>query len=273
MLVPVQTSGAKPPLYVIHGLTGVMPFGPFLAQSLGPDQPLYAINANGMDGREVTVKDMAHTYVEEILDIHPSGPVFIAGLCAGGLAALEVVRELQARGREVGPAILADPPPVPQGLIPQNQTADSRNPLVASQLYRRVRGQLLDHASQSYNLMPFAVDDEQQVHVATLAGVDVLVAFCRHVPEIFTGATAAILSPRRAANFFHPQMPWAKLLPGKPMAYVMPYDHTEIFRSGRHDFTRALKFILDGAMNFGTRAESAAELPVGPAEEFAHEFD
>ena len=102
MLVPVQLSGTKPPLYFIHGITGVMPLGRFLAQSLGSDQPFYAINANGIDGREITVKDettvkeMAHTYVEEILDTHPSGPVFIAGMCAGGLAALEVARELQA---------------------------------------------------------------------------------------------------------------------------------------------------------------------------------
>jgi pimeloyl-ACP methyl ester carboxylesterase len=278
VLVPVQPSGTKPPLYFIHGLTGVMPLGHFLAQSLGPDQPLYAINANGIDGREITVKDeitvkeMAHTYVEEILDTYPSGPVFIAGLCAGGLAALEVARELQARGREVGPVILADPPGVP-GLVPHNQTVDSRDPLVASQLYRHVRGQLLDHTSQSYNDMPFAADDQQQVHLATLAGMNALVAFCRHVPEIFTGAAAAILSSRRAAGFFHPQMPWAKLLPGKHMAFILPYDHTEIFRSGRHDFTRVLKFILDGAMNFGTRTESTVEVALRSAEEFAHELD
>jgi hypothetical protein len=256
-----------------------MPLGRFLAQSLGPDQPFYAINANGIDGREITVKDettvkeMAHTYVEEILDTHPSGPVFIAGMCAGGLAALEVARELQARGQEVGPVILADPPGVPQGLVPHNQTVDSRDPNVASQLYRRVRGQLLDHTSQSFNDMPFAVDDQQQVHLATLAGMNALAASCRHVPEIFTGAAAAILSWRRAANFFHPQMPWAKLLPGKHMAFVLPYDHTEIFRSGRHDFARVLKFILDGTTNFATRAESAAEVALRSAEEFAHELD
>src|SRR5713226_68428 len=140
MLMSFQTFGAKTPIYFIHGMTGIMPLSRFLAQSLGPDQPFHAINANGGDGREITVKDMAHTYAEKIVDSQPNGPVFIAGMCAGGLIALEVVRELQARGREVGPAILVDPPTMPQGLISQNQEVDARDPVVASQLYGRVRG-------------------------------------------------------------------------------------------------------------------------------------
>jgi len=245
-----------------------MTLGRFLAQSLGSDQPLYAINANAIDRRETTVKDMAQVYVEEILNTKPSGPVFIAGMCAGGLAALEVARELQNRGRKVGPVILADPPGVPQGLVPQNQTVDAQDPVVASNLYQQVRGQLLDFASQPDNEMPFAVDDEQQVHLATLTGVKSLVAFCRHVPEIFTGTAVAILSPRRAANFFHPQMPWVKILPQPSMVFVLPHNHRELFQSGRHDLSRVLKFILDEAMNFGTSAGG-----VEKAQEFAHELD
>jgi len=252
MLVSFQTFGAKAPVYFIHGITGIMPLGRFFAQSLGPDQPFYAINANGSDGHEITVKEMAHTYAEEIVDSQPNGPVFIAAMCAGGPIALEVVRELQARGREVGPVILVDPPPMPQGVISRNQKVDARNPLVASQLYQRVRGDLLNCGTQSYNHLPFAIDDEQQVHLATLAGVRVMVASCRHTPEIFTGAASVILSPSRAVGFFHSQMPWAKVLTGKYTAYVLPYDHIEMFRSGRHDLARVLKFILDGANEFRT---------------------
>src|SRR5262245_27310459 len=279
MLTRVQPSGTKPPLYFIHGITGIMPLGRFLAQSLGADQPLYAINATGIDGRETidneetTVKDMAHTYVEEILETRPNGPVFIGGMCAGGLAALEVARELDARGQAIGPVILADPPGVPQGLVAHNQTVNARDPSVVSQLYRRVRGQLLDHTSQPYNDVPFAAYDQTQVHFATLAGVKALVAFCRHVPETFTGTAAAILSPRRAVNFFHPEMPWAKILPEKKMTPVLPYDQTEIFRSGRHDLLRLLKFILDGGTDVGIEAKSTVEAILRPADEFTHELD
>lgn len=259
MLVPVQTLGEKPPLFLIHGLIGLVTMGPFLAQVLGPDQPLYVINANGLDGRETVagnIKDMVLTYVEEIVGVQPSGPLLIGGMCTGAVVAIEVVRELQARGCELGPLILADPPGVVPGYIKQNQRADPRDPLVAQQLYQWVRGQLLSDASRGH--VPFQADNERQLHAATLAGINSLLALARHVPEIFSGPVTVILSFERAARFFHPEMHWVKLLPPKPTAHVLPYTHDEIFQSGRHEFARVLKFVLEGAMKSKTRVESAA---------------
>src|ERR1700751_2679905 len=123
MLIPIQSSGVNPPLYFIHGLQGFMPAGRFLVSSLGPSQPFYAINANGLEGRAsapTSVKDMALAYVEEISKAQPTGPLLIGGMCAGGLAAMEVARELQARGREPGPIILVDPPLPGHHLRPVN---------------------------------------------------------------------------------------------------------------------------------------------------------
>lgn len=260
MLVPLQTSGANAPLFFVHGLIGTMPIGRFLAQALGPDQPLYAICANGIDGRETvtsTVADMAFAYVEEIVGARPNGPLLIAGLCTGGLAAIEVVRELQARGREVGPLILADPPTTPPGYIKRNQTINPEDPLVAQQLYQWVRDCLLNDALRPENHLPFEANNERQVHVATLAGVKSLVALSKHIPEIFPGAVATILSFERAAGFFHPEMHWVKLLPQKLAAHILPYAHVEIFRSGRNDFARVLKFVLEGTKKPETRSESA----------------
>jgi thioesterase domain-containing protein len=269
MLVPVRTSGTKPPLYFIHGLIGFMSIGGFLAQALGPDQPFYCINANNIDACGATkmrgVKNMALTYVEEILRAQPNGPLLIGGMCVGGLAAIEVVRELQARGREVGPVILADPPTVPPGLIKQNQTVNPRDPHVAAQLYERVRGQLMERASISYVDLPFAPDDQTQVHLATLAGVNSLITLSTHVPEMFPGAVVMILSIAHAPGIFHPQMHWIKLLPQAPTAHVLPCTHREMFRSARHDFVRVLKFVLEGAVNAERRAEYIAVPTFAPA--------
>jgi thioesterase domain-containing protein len=266
MLVPVQTSGTKPPIYFIHGLTGVMPLGGFLSRSLGPDQPFYAINAAGLDGRGTmpsSVKDMTFTYVEEISEAQPKGPLLIAGMCAGGLAAMEVARELLAKGREIGPVILVDPPT--PGRLPLSPTVDPKDPLVASQLYERARGSLLRSASESRYDMPFAANDQQQMHLAALVAVNSLVVFCRHVPEIFPGAAVAILSSQRAKAFFHPQMYWVKLLPRLMMSHVLPFGHYELFRSGLHDFARVLKFTLEGAINPKIPAGSAAGSMFAPA--------
>jgi thioesterase domain-containing protein len=244
-------------------LMGFVSIGGFLAQALGQDQPFYCVNANSIDSRATTktgsVKAMALNYVEEILRVQPSGPLVIGGMCVGGLAAIEVARELQARGREVGPVILADPPTVPPGYIKQNQTVNPRDPRIAAQLYERVRGQLLERASISYADLPFEPNDPDQVHLAALAGVNSLFALSTHVPEMFPGAVVMILSIAHAAGIFHPQMHWIKLLPQAPTAHVLPCTHLEMFRSARHDFARVLKFALEGAINAGTRAECPAE--------------
>jgi hypothetical protein len=159
---------------------------------------------------------------------------------------------------------LVDPPAVPPGFIPHNQTIDPRNPLVASQLYQRVRGQLSRHAAQTHKDLSFAVDDETQMHLATLAGVNSFVALSRYLPEPFLGATVVILSFERAAGFFHPQMHWVKLLPQKPMAYVLPCAHLEMFRSARHEFARVLKLALENIMNPSIQDQHATEMAVAP---------
>ncbi len=276
MLIKVQPSGTKPPLYFIHGIMGVMPIGRFLAHALGADQPLYSIAAPGLDGRtivendEMTLTEMAHTYVDEILETRPSGPFFVGGMCAGGLVALEVARELQARGQTIGPVILADPPAIPQGFIAKNQTVNVQDPLVRSQLYQRVRGQLIFHSSQYYHDMPFAAGNEQQLHLATLAGIRTLIATGRHVPEIYPGNTAAILSAQRAPTFLHPKMPWSRILSGKIIVEVLPYVHSELFMSGRHDFSRLLKSILDRGTDGDTTYGRPPQWP--SAEELVHEL-
>src|SRR5262245_60345909 len=141
MLQPVQTSGKKPPLFLVHGLTGDLPLGAILARALGPDRPLYAIYANGIDDRQPTidnVPDMVRAYVEQIRSARPTEPIRIGGFCAGGLVAIEIARALQETGRQVGPVILADPPPVPPGYNENNRKYAS-DPKAARFLYESAR--------------------------------------------------------------------------------------------------------------------------------------
>src|SRR5213594_84120 len=103
MLVPVQTSGKRPPLLFVHGLRGIMPLGPTFARVLGPDQPLYSVFANGMDGLKPPIdnmRSMVQAYVEEIRRIWPDRPVRLGGMCEGSFAVLEIARELLNEGRE-----------------------------------------------------------------------------------------------------------------------------------------------------------------------------
>jgi thioesterase domain-containing protein len=218
-----------------------MPLGRYLVRRFGPDQPFYAVNASGFyPGQAVieSARDMVQAYVAEIISVRPSGPLIVAGMCLGGLIAIEIVRELQARDRKVGPVILADPP-VARGFLEQNQRLDPHRPEIARQLYEHQRRILLDHASHSYNDMPFDCNDPEKMHLATLAGVGSLVALCKHVPTPFSGSAVLILAAGRAPGFFHPKGPWRTILPGPQTVHVLPWTHTEL-RAGLKDLNRTI---------------------------------
>ncbi len=259
MLVPIQTQGSKPPLFFVHGMHGVMPVGHIFSRALGPDQPFYALNAKGMDGRAAPldeVPDMVLAYVGEIQRVRPEGKIRIGGMCWGCLIAIEIARKFGEMHRPVGPVILADPPLTPGKL---RQIKDPRQPHVARQLYEQVRTALLAHASRPYNEMPFDPEDAEQLHAATLAGVGSAVAFGRYSPDPFPGPTQLIVSAEWAPSFFHPQMPWQKLLPGPRTVHVLPWHHMQLFRAGREPVARLLRYLLEETSTLEAFAERATK--------------
>ena len=107
-LVAIQTTGTKPPLFVIHAVWGNVLFYRDLLNYLQPDQPVYGIQARGLDGKEVpitSVTEMAANYIQEIRKVQPHGSYFIGGHSFGGLVAFEIAQQLHAQGDKV--ALLA----------------------------------------------------------------------------------------------------------------------------------------------------------------------
>jgi thioesterase domain-containing protein len=189
------------------------------------------------------MKDMVRAYVEEIRDARSAGPVVIGGMGDGSLAAIEVARELVKIGQQVGPVILTDPPVAPG----TRRVPSELGPEAKRQLYERVRQNLLSYASLSENDLPFDSRDPQQLHRAALSGVGSMLAFGRHVPTPFPGPAQLILCAKLAADFFHPQMPWHKLLSGPRMVHILPWDQVGLFRAGCEHVARGLKFLLGEA--------------------------
>ena len=103
-LVPIQPRGSKPPLFLLHAHGGnVLEYYP-LASHLGPDQPVYAFQARGLDGHiaaDSKLKDMAAAYITELRNFQPEGPYYLGGFCFGGLLALEVAQQLTDAGQSV----------------------------------------------------------------------------------------------------------------------------------------------------------------------------
>lgn len=110
-LVPISSGGTRPPFYCVHAVGGNVLTYADLARRLGPDQPVYGLQAVGLDGSRpphATVEEMARHYAAEIRRLQPDGPYALGGTSAGGLIAYEVARQLEAAGETVALLALFD---------------------------------------------------------------------------------------------------------------------------------------------------------------------
>jgi thioesterase domain-containing protein/acyl carrier protein len=103
-LVPIRAGGSKTPLYIVHGAGLTVMIFNSLAKSMDADQPVYGLQARGLNGTDEPLDNMteiADAYISEILEHNPDGPYCLAGYSFGGFVAFEMARQLQARGKEV----------------------------------------------------------------------------------------------------------------------------------------------------------------------------
>jgi amino acid adenylation domain-containing protein len=121
--VPIQPQGSAPPLFLVHPAGGNVLCYLALAQQLGQDQPVYAFQAEGLEGGQVpggSVTDMARTYLAAMKAVQPHGPYQLAGWSFGGLVAVEMAAQLQAQHEAVRFVGLLDAiaPPLIRELTP-----------------------------------------------------------------------------------------------------------------------------------------------------------
>ncbi|MBC8647301.1 MAG: non-ribosomal peptide synthetase, partial [Thermoanaerobaculia bacterium] len=110
-LVPISPGGSRPPFYCVHAVGGNVLTYADLARRLGPDQPVYGLQAVGLDGLrppDGTLEEMGRHYADEIRRFQPEGPYALGGTSAGGLIAYEVARQLEAAGGRVALLALFD---------------------------------------------------------------------------------------------------------------------------------------------------------------------
>jgi non-ribosomal peptide synthetase component F len=110
-LVPIQPNGSRIPFFCVHGGGGNVLIYRDLSRHLGPDQPFYGLQSQGLDGKRdllPRIEAMASLYVDEIKKVQPHGPYYLGGYCLGGTIALEMAQQLRASGQEVAIVALFD---------------------------------------------------------------------------------------------------------------------------------------------------------------------
>jgi len=110
-LVVIQGGKGRPPFFCVPGVGGNILGFYDLARQLGSDQPVYGLQAPGLDAKReplTRVEDMAAHYINEIKAVLPEGPFLLGGASFGGRVAFEIARQLEKQGHSVALMALFD---------------------------------------------------------------------------------------------------------------------------------------------------------------------
>jgi amino acid adenylation domain-containing protein len=111
VIIPLQSAGDEPPLFCIHPGYGLSWSYSGLVPHLGPNIPIYALQARNLDHDEPmprSVTEMARDYLAQIRRVQPRGPYRLLGWSFGGLVALAIAGLLHEEGSEVSLLALLD---------------------------------------------------------------------------------------------------------------------------------------------------------------------
>ncbi|MFJ2511298.1 amino acid adenylation domain-containing protein [Streptomyces griseoviridis] len=108
-LVPLAPSAGAPTLVFVHAASGsALPFRE-LAEHLGGELSVHALQAPGPDTPGAgTVEELALRYLDELEPVRGHGPLFLVGWSMGGSIALEMAREAERRSAPVDATVMLD---------------------------------------------------------------------------------------------------------------------------------------------------------------------
>ncbi|MCM0035165.1 MAG: amino acid adenylation domain-containing protein, partial [Burkholderiaceae bacterium] len=111
-LLPLNKAGSLPPLFCFPPAGGISTVYKNLSDELGAEQPLWGLQARGVDDDEgqidQTVRQAARTYINAIKEVQPSGPYYLMGMSLGGTVAHEAAVQLEKSGEKVAALFLLD---------------------------------------------------------------------------------------------------------------------------------------------------------------------
>jgi len=249
-LVTLQPRGIRPPFFCAPARDGSLAYYSLLAHHLGPDQPVYGLQAlpTRLQGAAPpTMRDLATHYARAIRSLRPEGPYHLGGYSSGGVLAFEIAHCLRAAGQEVGLLVLFDTLcPTPEGQpvdwptrLPRlrdraihHATVWASLPPGARSAYMLGRGRGLAgrvaRACQALRPAPPVPAAPAAGTVVALADPLSQVAPRQVAPRPYPGRITLFVSrhtPRRSAHAADPRLRWGQLAGQGVELHWFPGDH------------------------------------------------
>jgi amino acid adenylation domain-containing protein len=117
-VVRLRAGGTRAPLWALHPVSGDVLCYADVVRDLGPDQPVWALEASETHAGATSLEDLARRYLSDVRAAQPHGPYHLLGFSFGGLLAFELARQLAQAGETVALLALVDalPPAAQPGL-------------------------------------------------------------------------------------------------------------------------------------------------------------
>lgn len=229
-LVAIQPHGSKMPLFCVHTRTGNVVEYYALSQYLNREQPIYGLQAKGLNSGEVLdyrVEAMASSYIRELRELQPTGPYLLCGYSFGGLVAYEMAQQLVQNGQEIGLLALIDTYCFNESWFDFSTftlLGQLRAKLGAE--FRRVYqkwlslGYFQSHSPQAVLERMFAINER---------------AMRRYKPQLYSGSMLLLKAAQLPENanlspqFMDETLGWEKLVTGGVKVCSVPGDHFDLF--------------------------------------------
>jgi amino acid adenylation domain-containing protein len=104
VIVPIRPFGKSIPIFLVQSY---LLYNAML-EIIEPDRPIYGVREMGDEREPMSMSDRARKFAQEIVAVHPTGPLYLAGWCAAGSLTVEIARQLREGGHEVGLVALFD---------------------------------------------------------------------------------------------------------------------------------------------------------------------
>jgi thioesterase domain-containing protein len=242
--VPIRKGGdGKRPFFCVHGAGGnLLNFRDF-AQLLSADQPVYGLEARGVDGQQPpaeSIEEMATLYLESIRTVQPHGPYLLGGYSGGGVVALEMARMLERGGERVEHVVLLDtfhPSAAARGAVTWREKINAvathglgyAARIVGGIILRHTAWRLKDRRLRDHLRRGAAVPHDLREWYVSRAFLDVLK---RHVPAPYAGPATLFRAQELGLMYQHigPRLGWDEtLLPALTLVEV-PGNHDSLVR-------------------------------------------
>jgi thioesterase domain-containing protein len=245
-VVPIRPYGSAPPLFLIHGVGGVIPDFGNLLEKLDPRHPVYGIQSQAFDPvgpTLLTLEEMAASYLRDIRRSVSHGPYYFIGFSFGGMVAFEMAQQLRAQGEE--PPLIAMIDSCEMSYLKRQAKVDPPAQRV-NDVYNQLRRRFAEafERPDTFSYVKEKIESRLRrivYSVSSKFGISISSSF--HRPYHVNWFAAVNYSPKpynekfflfRAKNhFWEPRIPsdlgWGPLATQGLEIFEIPGDHTSMF--------------------------------------------